>query len=282
MVSHAEPVPIKTQCSQDCPATESFDSARGRRVIAWWFVILLIVAAASAILILTVPGFAEEPVTGMGIRPSEATQGTLLFRSEQQSLLLPAPVLKTDVEMKVTGPIARATVRQQFQNPSPEWAEGIYVFPLPEEAAVDHLRMRIGERIIEGVIKERAEAKKAYETRKPPASAPALWNRSAPISSPPRLPTSALVRLSPSRSSTSNCCILIEDSSGCDFQWSLDRGTSRARHWQIPGRAGVMADASSKQKAAMVGCPIPTPFRTPPASHRLLSIRARVPSIPSR
>ena len=166
MVSNAEPVPIKTQCSQDCPATESFDSARGRRVIAWWFVILLIVAAASAILILTVPGFAEEPVTGMGIRPSEATQGTLLFRSEQQSLLLPAPVLKTDVEMKVTGPIARATVRQQFQNPSPEWAEGIYVFPLPEEAAVDHLRMRIGERIIEGVIKERAEAKKAYDTAK--------------------------------------------------------------------------------------------------------------------
>src|SRR5438132_4535704 len=166
MVSNAEPVPLKTQCSQDCTATESFDSAGGRRVITWWFVSLLIVAAASAILILTVPGFAEEPVTGMGMRPSEATQGTLLFRSEQQSLLLPAPVLKTDVEMKVTGPIARATVRQQFQNPSSDWAEGIYVFPLPEEAAVDHLRMRIGERIIEGVIKERAEAKKTYETAK--------------------------------------------------------------------------------------------------------------------
>ena len=178
MVSNAEPLPIKTQCSQDCPATEktqcsqdctateSFDFARGRRVITWWFVILLSVAAASAMLILTVPGFAEEAVTGIGIRPSEATQGTLLFRSEQQSLLLPAPVLKTEVEMKVTGPIARATVRQQFQNPSPEWAEGIYVFPLPEEAAVDHLRMRIGERIIEGVIKERAEAKKAYDTAK--------------------------------------------------------------------------------------------------------------------
>ena len=80
MVSNAEPVPIKTQCSQDCTATESFDSARGRRVIAWSFVILLIVAAASAILILTVPGFGEEPVTGMGFRTSKATEGRGLFR----------------------------------------------------------------------------------------------------------------------------------------------------------------------------------------------------------
>ncbi|MEP6602302.1 MAG: hypothetical protein ABJB49_10925, partial [Nitrospirota bacterium] len=64
MVSHAEPVPIKTQRSRDCPATESFDSARGGRVITWWFVILLIVAATCAMMILTVAGFAGEPLTG--------------------------------------------------------------------------------------------------------------------------------------------------------------------------------------------------------------------------
>ena len=64
MVSNSEPVPM------------AFDSARGRRVITWWLVILLIVAAASAMLTLTVAGFAEEPLTGMGIRPSEATEGT--------------------------------------------------------------------------------------------------------------------------------------------------------------------------------------------------------------
>ncbi|HNP30600.1 MAG TPA: marine proteobacterial sortase target protein, partial [Nitrospirales bacterium] len=44
--------------------------------------------------------------------------------------------------------------------------EGIYVFPLPEQAAVDHLRMRIGERVIEGMIQERAEAKKTFEQAK--------------------------------------------------------------------------------------------------------------------
>jgi len=71
--------------------------------------------------------------------------------------------------MSVTGIIARTTVSQEFTNPGrdkDDWAEGIYVFPLPETAAVDHLRMKIGERIIEGQIKERGEAKKVYEQAK--------------------------------------------------------------------------------------------------------------------
>ena len=40
------------------------------------------------------------------------------------------------------------------------------MFPLPETAAVDHLRIKIGERIIEGRIKERAEAKQLYDQAK--------------------------------------------------------------------------------------------------------------------
>ncbi|MFO0767219.1 MAG: VIT domain-containing protein [Nitrospiraceae bacterium] len=44
--------------------------------------------------------------------------------------------------------------------------EGIYVFPLPETAAVDHLLMHVGDRIIEGHVKERGEAKQTYERGK--------------------------------------------------------------------------------------------------------------------
>jgi Ca-activated chloride channel family protein len=95
--------------------------------------------------------------------------GRLLFKTNQPGQYLPAPTLKTDVRISVTGLIARATVSQEFLNPSLEkdaWAEGVYVFPLPETAAVDHLRMKIGERIIEGQIKEKGEAKKTYEQAK--------------------------------------------------------------------------------------------------------------------
>ncbi len=100
---------------------------------------------------------------------NEVKGGRLLFKTNQPGRFLPAPTLKTDVRISVTGLIARATVSQEFLNPSLEkdaWAEGIYVFPLPETAAVDHLRMKVGERIIEGQIKEKAEAKKVYEQAK--------------------------------------------------------------------------------------------------------------------
>jgi Ca-activated chloride channel family protein len=100
---------------------------------------------------------------------NEVTEGTLLFRTNQPGRFTPAPILKTDVQIAVTGIIARTTVRQEFTNPSQkkgDWLEGVYVFPLPETAAVDHLRMKVGERIIEGQIKERSEAKKVYEQAK--------------------------------------------------------------------------------------------------------------------
>ena len=44
----------------------------------------------------------------------------------------------------MTGIIARTKVTQIFTNPSTDWVEGIYVFPLPEDAAVDTLRMKVG------------------------------------------------------------------------------------------------------------------------------------------
>ena len=110
---------------------------------------------------------------GTGVIPTmginDVTEGTLLFKTNQLGRYIPAPLLKTDVQIAIAGIIARATVRQEFTNPSDkkgDWLEGVYVFPLPETAAVDHLRMHVGERVIEGHIKERAEAKKVYEKAK--------------------------------------------------------------------------------------------------------------------
>jgi len=74
-----------------------------------------------------------------------------------------ATTLSTDVSMKVSGPILRARVRQTFSNPSQFWAEGIYTFPLPVQAAVDRLRMIVGERVIEGQIHEKQAAKSIYK-----------------------------------------------------------------------------------------------------------------------
>ncbi|HSB46104.1 MAG TPA: marine proteobacterial sortase target protein [Nitrospira sp.] len=112
----------------------------------------------------------EEPVPrDVRMTLKDVTQGSLLFKTNEVGRYLPAPILKTDVQISVTGIIARTALKQEFINPSrrkDDWAEGIYVFPLPETAAVDHLRMKVGDRTIEGQIKERAEAKKVYEQAK--------------------------------------------------------------------------------------------------------------------
>ena len=93
----------------------------------------------------------------------EAPKGGLFFKSDKAGVFYEAPILRTDVKLAVAGTIVRATVRQHFVNPSNAWLEGVYVFPLPEQSAVDHLVMEIGERRVVGQIKPREEAKKVYE-----------------------------------------------------------------------------------------------------------------------
>ena len=69
-----------------------------------------------------------------------------------------APTLKTNVEVDVHSLITTTTVKQFFINPTNTHMEAIYLFPLPERSAVDHLRMKIGDRYIDGLIQEKEEA----------------------------------------------------------------------------------------------------------------------------
>lgn len=69
----------------------------------------------------------------------------------------------TDVEIEVTGMLARTTVTQRFTNHTAGWVEGRYVFPLPEGAAVDELRVTIGDRVIAGEVREKADARQVFE-----------------------------------------------------------------------------------------------------------------------
>ena len=103
---------------------------------------------------------------GESIKPSQVREGSLLFKDVNSGQYVPAPQLNTDVKIEITGMVAFARVIQVFENPGDEWLEGVYVFPLPEDAAVSHLTMDVGDRVIEGVIKEKEEAKKTYTEAK--------------------------------------------------------------------------------------------------------------------
>ena len=70
---------------------------------------------------------------------------------ENKEILL-APTLKTEVVVDVQGLLTTTTVKQYFINPTNNFMEAIYLFPLPEKSSVDHLLMKIGNRYIEGII----------------------------------------------------------------------------------------------------------------------------------
>lgn len=86
----------------------------------------------------------------------------LFFQSDLTMDIFAAPTLSSDVVIDISGEIARVNIRQRFRNPSEVWLEGVYVFPLPERAAVDRLTLRIGAREFEGEIFEKKEAERVY------------------------------------------------------------------------------------------------------------------------
>jgi Ca-activated chloride channel family protein len=109
---------------------------------------------------------------------NDARTGTLLFRGADG--YEPAPKISTEVAVEVTGIIARTRVTQVFHNPGSDSVEGVYVFPLPEKAAVDRLWLRIGERVIEGRVQEKAEARRTYEKARGEGRKAALMEQQRP------------------------------------------------------------------------------------------------------
>ncbi|MDD1780673.1 marine proteobacterial sortase target protein [Enterovibrio sp. ZSDZ35] len=83
--------------------------------------------------------------------------------SEEIGQWTQAPQLSTDADMVINGIVNRATVTQAFTNPTEQWVHARYVFPLPQNASVDRLYIRVGERIIEGEIQPKQKARDQFE-----------------------------------------------------------------------------------------------------------------------
>lgn len=75
----------------------------------------------------------------------------------------PGLALDTEVRMQIRGLMAEVVVVQRYQNASADFQEGRYLLPLPSDAAVGSLRIRIGERLIEGEVQEKQQAQQTYQ-----------------------------------------------------------------------------------------------------------------------
>lgn len=115
----------------------------------------------------------------MVLNPEWPGAGTLEWQGDNTNNNI-APGLKTDVNMQVSGLTNRVTVTQHYINHSEQWLNGRYLFPLPENAAVDSLQMKIGERLIAGQIKPKKEARQLYEQAKADGKRASLLSQQRP------------------------------------------------------------------------------------------------------
>jgi Ca-activated chloride channel homolog len=111
--------------------------------------------------------------------PNDMTSGSLLLKAKDGAYL-EAPRLGSDYNVTISGPTGRTVLTQRFENPSQGWVEGVYVFPLPEGAAIDTLKIVAGNRIITGEVKEKQEAKIIYEKAKETGQTASLVEQERP------------------------------------------------------------------------------------------------------
>ncbi len=109
-----------------------------------------------------------------------ATPGSLHVVAKPGEKLRTCPLEHTDVEGWIAGDVAHVRVTQRFGNPYEEPIEAVYVFPLPENSAVNDMIMQIGKRTIRGVIKEREEAREIYEEAKRAGKTASLLEQERP------------------------------------------------------------------------------------------------------
>jgi Ca-activated chloride channel family protein len=111
---------------------------------------------------------------------NEMSPGAMWITNPTGAISMAMTLKHTDVHAQIAGFGARVTVTQTFNNPSTTPIEAIYTFPLPDDAAVDKMRIHIGERTVIGEVKPRDEARHIYEAAKAAGQTAALLDQERP------------------------------------------------------------------------------------------------------
>ena len=108
----------------------------------------------------------QEPSPQSSSFPQVNSEFGGLYSYSEEGQVQTFPLKHTAVTAKIAGNLSRVEVKQTFTNPNDKPLEAIYKFPLPDDAAVDEMEIRIGDRIIRGIIKKREEAQEIYQEAK--------------------------------------------------------------------------------------------------------------------
>jgi Ca-activated chloride channel family protein len=90
---------------------------------------------------------------------SRALGSLCVTRDERRARL---PLAGVRISARVADRVAEITMEQKFTNPFAEALEAVYIFPLPGGSAVSAFELKVGSRVIKGIVKERGEARRTY------------------------------------------------------------------------------------------------------------------------
>ncbi len=127
-----------------------------------------------ALALLVLPSVADA-----GFKPPAVTNGGYMQATVGDKAVV-LPLRHTDYQAEVAGVVASVTVTQDFANPYRRPIEARYVFPLPHDAAVYRMRLEVGERVIEGVVKRRKKARAIYRRARRAGRTAALLEQQRP------------------------------------------------------------------------------------------------------
>lgn len=90
------------------------------------------------------------------------------------------PLKSVDASIEIVGTLTQVELVQTYANVGSEPIEAVYVFPGSTRSAVSALTMRVGDRVVEAVIQEKAKARRTYEAAKSEGKTASLLERHRP------------------------------------------------------------------------------------------------------
>ena len=142
---------------------------------------VLLAALAGALLLTTIPVTHAAPPKPSPLKPGDTGDaGSLQIIGSDGKVAGLCPLKHTDVHAEISGFLARVEVTQEFVNEGDDRIEAVYVFPLPQDAAVNDMTMHVGDRVVRGIIQRREDAQKIYQHAKATGHVAALLDQERP------------------------------------------------------------------------------------------------------
>eukprot|EP00747_Dinoflagellata_sp_TGD_P131559 gnl/TRDRNA2_/TRDRNA2_174984_c2_seq1.p1 gnl/TRDRNA2_/TRDRNA2_174984_c2~~gnl/TRDRNA2_/TRDRNA2_174984_c2_seq1.p1 ORF type:complete len:719 (-),score=103.54 gnl/TRDRNA2_/TRDRNA2_174984_c2_seq1:173-2329(-) len=108
--------------------------------------------------------------------PAEVTTST----PQPSGGALQFPLQSSQVSAKVANGVVYARVTQVYRNDGQDCLQSRYIFPLPTRAAISAMEMHVGNRIVEGQIRKKADAREEFERARDAGQSASLLDQERP------------------------------------------------------------------------------------------------------